>query len=68
MFFCRLQWRAADTEKALEAEIADRSEVTGQLEEVIQWLKEQRQALQEVPQSFDPDELTKHTATAEVGD
>ena len=40
--------------------------MTGQLQDVIEWLKQQREALQQVPQSLDVDEIAKHSATAEV--
>ena len=63
---CRLQWQAADTEKNLEAELGERSEVTGQLEEVRRWLRETAQMLQTAPASLDPDDIAQHAAKHEV--
>jgi hypothetical protein len=62
----RLQWQAADTEKNLEAELNERSEVTGQLEEVRRWLRETALTLQSTPTSLDPDDIARHTARHEV--
>ena len=61
----RLQWQAADHQKALESELSERQEVEGQLTDTLTWLQKAQEELNE-PQAVGAEAIAEQRARHEV--